>query len=44
MVVLQGQSRAMAVAELAQPLFGLKGGKRTFTRPAPILHAQGAST
>lgn len=43
MVVLDGQSRAMAVSELAQPLFGLKGGRRTFTRPAPILHPPGAS-
>jgi cytosine deaminase len=39
MVVLDGVSRAMAVSELAQPLFGLKGGRRTFTRPAPILHS-----
>jgi hypothetical protein len=26
------------VAELAQPLFGLKRGRRSFTRPAPLLH------
>lgn len=38
MVVLDCQSRSEAVAELAQPLFGLKGGRRTFTRPAPTLH------
>lgn len=44
MVVLDGQSRAMAVSELAQPLFGLKAGRRTFTRPAPVLHLPGAST
>jgi len=43
MVVLDGHSRAMAVAELAQPLLGLKGGRRTFTRPAPILHSQSAA-
>ncbi len=44
MVVLDGHSRAMTVAELAQPLFGLKGGRRTFTRPAPILHSGSAAT
>jgi cytosine deaminase len=40
MVVLDVASRAVAVSELAQPLLGLKGGRRTFTRPAPILHPQ----
>ena len=40
MVVLDSTSRAMAVAELAPPLLGIKGGRRTFTRPAPILHRQ----
>ena len=29
---------AEAVAEIAKPLFGLKAGVRTFTRPAPTLH------
>ncbi|GJD49266.1 Cytosine deaminase [Methylobacterium crusticola] len=37
-VVLDCETPADAVAELAQPLFGLKGGTRTFTRPAPRLH------
>jgi cytosine deaminase len=37
-VVLDAESRAQAVAELAQPIFGLKAGKRTFSRPLPILH------
>jgi cytosine deaminase len=41
MVAVDGHSRAMAVSELAQPLFGLKGGRRTFTRPAPTLHYEG---
>jgi cytosine deaminase len=41
MVVLDSTSRAMAVAELAPPLLGIKGGRLTFTRPAPILHRQG---
>lgn len=37
-VVLDCGTAAEAVAELAQPMFGLKGGKRTFTRPLPTLH------
>ena len=37
-VVLDADTPANAVAELAQPLFGLKAGARTFTRPAPTLH------
>ncbi|MBY0613115.1 MAG: amidohydrolase family protein [Beijerinckiaceae bacterium] len=41
MIVLDCQSRAQAIAELAQPLFGVKDGKRTFTRPLPSLHAPG---
>jgi hypothetical protein len=28
----------MAVAELAQPLFGIKRGRRSFTRAAATLH------
>ncbi len=40
-VVLDSQSRSSALAELAQPLFGLKRGKRTFTRPHPVLHKPG---
>lgn len=38
LVVLDAQDPAMAVAELSQPLFGMKRGKRTFTRPAGVLH------
>ena len=37
-VVLDCRDRASAVAELAQPLFGLKRGRRSFTRAAPVLH------
>jgi cytosine/creatinine deaminase len=37
-VVLDCHDPAMAVAELAQPLFGLKRGRRSFTHPAPVLH------
>lgn len=40
-VVLDSRSRSAALAELAQPLFGLKRGKRTFTRPHPVLHKPG---
>jgi cytosine deaminase len=38
LVVLDCQNRAAAVAELKQPLMGLKRGRRSFTRPAPRLH------
>ncbi len=38
LVALDCESRAQAVAELAPPLFAMKGGKRTVTRPTPILH------
>jgi cytosine deaminase len=37
-VVLDSENHTSALAELAQPLFGLKRGRRTFTRPAPALH------
>jgi cytosine/creatinine deaminase len=37
-VVLDARRSDLALAELAQPLFGLKRGKRTFTRPSAILH------
>lgn len=40
-VVLDAQESAMAVAELSQPLFALKRGRRTFTRTPPLLHAPG---
>jgi cytosine/creatinine deaminase len=39
LVVLDCETRAQAVAELAPPLFAIKAGKRTVTRPAPTLHA-----
>jgi cytosine deaminase len=38
-VVLDSTRADMAVAELSQPLFALKGGRRTFSRPAAVLHA-----
>jgi cytosine deaminase len=38
-VVLDARRSDLALAELAQPLFGLKRGRRTFTRPAAVLHA-----
>lgn len=37
LVVLDSRDPAAAVAELAQPLFGLKRGRRSFTRPLPLL-------
>jgi cytosine deaminase len=36
-VALDCESRSSALAELAQPLFGMKRGRRTFNRPKPIL-------
>ena len=38
LVVLDTDTPANAVSELAQPLFGLKAGARTFTSPAPTIH------
>ncbi len=38
LVVLDSRDPAMAVAELAQPLFGFKRGRRSFTRAAATLH------
>jgi cytosine deaminase len=38
LVVLESRDPASAVAELAQPLFGLKRGRRSFTRAAATLH------
>jgi cytosine deaminase len=35
LVVLDHETAAGAVAELAQPLFGLKAGRETFRRPLP---------
>jgi len=41
MVVLDSTDPAMTVAEISQPLFGYKRGRRSFTRAAPRLHAPG---
>jgi cytosine deaminase len=41
LVVLDSRDPAMAVAELAQPLFGLKRGRRSFTRHAATIHHPG---
>jgi cytosine deaminase len=38
LVVLDCTTPEEAVTELAQPLFGLKRGRRTFTRPRPQIH------
>jgi len=38
LVVLDCSDAAAAVAELAQPLFALTRGRRSFTRGAPVLH------
>jgi cytosine deaminase len=38
LVVLDSRDPAMAVAELAQPLFGLKRGHRSFSRAAAAIH------
>jgi cytosine/creatinine deaminase len=38
LVVLDTDSPSNAIAELSQPLFGLKAGERTFSRPAATIH------
>jgi cytosine deaminase len=38
LVALDCRSSMEAVCELAQPLFGLKKGRRTFDRPEAVLH------
>ena len=38
LVLLDASDAASAVAELAQPLWGMKAGHMTFTRPRPTLH------
>jgi cytosine/creatinine deaminase len=38
MVVLDATSQARAIAEIAQPLYAFKRGRRTVTRPLPELH------
>jgi cytosine deaminase len=37
-VVLDATDKASALAELALPLFGIKRGRRSFTRPSVMLH------
>ena len=37
-IVLDAQDRAACVAEIVQPLFGWKTGRRTFARNAPVLY------
>jgi cytosine deaminase len=41
LVVLDSRDPAMAVAELAQPLLGIKRGRRSFTRSAAMIHRPG---
>jgi cytosine deaminase len=36
-VVVDASTPAAAVAEIAQPLFGLKAGRETFNRPLPAV-------
>jgi cytosine/creatinine deaminase len=43
-VVIDSRDPAMAVAELAQPLFGYKRGRRSFTHAAATLHRLGATS
>lgn len=38
LVLLDAGTGAAAVAELAQPLWGMKAGRMTFSRPRPSLH------
>ena len=38
LVLLDASDAVSAVAELAQPLWGMKAGRVTFTRPRPTLH------
>ncbi len=37
-IALDTDDKASAIAELAQPLFGYKSGRRSFTRPKPVIH------
>ncbi len=41
LVLLDAAAPADAVRTLAHPLWGLKAGRRTFTRPRPTLHVPG---
>jgi cytosine deaminase len=43
LVLLDAQEAHAAVAELAQPLWGMKAGRLSFTRARPVLHAPGAA-
>ena len=43
LVLLDAAAAADAVGSLAQPLWGLKAGRRTFTRPRPALHPPGST-
>ena len=38
LIVLDSSDGAMAVAEVAYPLLGIKQGRRSFSRAAPCLH------
>jgi cytosine deaminase len=38
LIVLDSNDAAMAVAEVCQPLLGIKHGRRSFSRTAPVLH------
>jgi cytosine deaminase len=39
LVLLDAQDTHGAVAELSPPLWGMKAGRLSFTRPRPVLHA-----
>jgi cytosine deaminase len=38
LVLLDTTQASSAIAELAQPLWGMKSGRMTFTRDRPVLH------
>jgi cytosine deaminase len=42
LVVLDSNDPAMAIAEISQPLSGFKGGRRSFSRSAPLLNHPGS--
>jgi cytosine/creatinine deaminase len=41
LVCLDANNPAEAIATLAQPLWGIKRGRASFTRPRPQLHPPG---
>jgi len=43
LVLLDAPAPAAAVAELAQPVWGMKAGRLTFSRPRPTLHTPPAA-